>query len=95
MKRLLLIALYCLSASSLHAMETHTIEIHKGAAIDQDALDLELIEKAKSGSLEELNNLIEKGADIDKQDNYDRTALIWACYNGQEEVAKLLIEKGA
>lgn len=42
-----------------------------------------------------LNFLIEKGADINRQDFYGWTALHWACANEQFDVVKILIEKGA
>ena len=40
--------------------------------------------------------LLEKGADLESQDQYDgRTLLLWAAKNGHEAVVKLLLEKGA
>jgi len=39
--------------------------------------------------------LLEKGADVDEQDNYKWTALTWAVKKSQVEVAKALVAKGA
>lgn len=39
--------------------------------------------------------LIEAGADINAQDNYDNTALIWASGTGQLDVVKHLLQNGA
>ncbi|KAI9888491.1 MAG: hypothetical protein M1814_006882 [Vezdaea aestivalis] len=39
--------------------------------------------------------LLDKGADIEAKDNYERTALHLAAENGHEAVVKLLLEKGA
>ena len=40
--------------------------------------------------------LLKKGAELESKDEeYDRTPLIWAAKNGHERVVKLLLEKGA
>jgi ankyrin repeat protein len=39
--------------------------------------------------------LIEKGANVNAQDGFGMTSLMWASYNGDVELVKLLLEKGA
>jgi ankyrin repeat protein len=39
--------------------------------------------------------LINKGVDIDSQDNYGTTALMFACGLGNEEFVRILLERGA
>ncbi|KAI9794399.1 MAG: hypothetical protein M1816_005468 [Peltula sp. TS41687] len=39
--------------------------------------------------------LLEKTVQLDAQDQFSRTALMWAARNGYEVIAKLLLEKGA
>ena len=38
--------------------------------------------------------LLERGAQVDLQNNYGQSSLIFASDNGQTEVVKLLIERG-
>ncbi len=67
-----------------------------GTVVRKDKkLGLELIEKVKSGSINDIKLLIEKGADVNTGTRFGWTALIWACRNGRTKVAELLIEKGA
>ncbi len=71
--------------------------ISAGGMIVKEAqkLGLELIEKAKSGSIEDIKLLINKGADLNRKDDHGNTALMWACEEYYTEIAELLIEKGA
>lgn len=39
--------------------------------------------------------LIEKGANVNAKDGFGMTSLMWASYNGNVELVKLLLEKGA
>jgi ankyrin repeat protein len=54
--------------------------------------DFKLIEASKKGDLEDVNRLIDAGADVDAEDG---EALISAVHNGHLEIVKRLIEAGA
>ena len=54
-----------------------------------------LHEAAKTGNLDEVTGLIEKGATVDVKDENGNTALYIAVGQGHKEVAQLLIMKGA
>jgi uncharacterized protein len=54
-----------------------------------------LIEAAKQGDLKQVQELLEKGADINTKDKDGMTALMVACLNGHAEVVKDLLAKGA
>ncbi len=62
---------------------------------DQQALNGQLIEAAISGDVAKLTSLIAAGADADTANNVGDTALIWAAYLDNIEIAKLLLEAGA
>lgn len=49
----------------------------------------------KHGYLEVVSLLLEKGAAVNKKDNFGATALIYASENGQVDVVSLLLAKGA
>jgi ankyrin repeat protein len=68
--------------------------IKKGANI-ADELNSDLFNNAKWGDPKKIKLLLEKGAEVNAQDNSGRTALIIAAWNGHEEVCKLLIAQGA
>jgi ankyrin repeat protein len=53
-----------------------------------------LIEAACKGDLRQVQELLEKGADINAK-NCDQTALTAAARGGNLEIVKLLMEKGA
>jgi ankyrin repeat protein len=55
----------------------------------------EVIKVAKKGDLARVQQLIESGVDINATDRRNLTALMWASSNGNIEIARLLIEKGA
>ena len=49
-------------------------------------------ELVKTGTLEEVNNAIKAGADVNAQDEYDMTPLMYAAWNNQNpEIIKLLL----
>ena len=50
---------------------------------------------AEFGAAKKLNELIDAGADIDESDEVGKTALWIACRNGEYELARILIERGA
>ncbi|KAE9546613.1 hypothetical protein FO519_010175, partial [Halicephalobus sp. NKZ332] len=50
---------------------------------------------AKGGHIECVRTLVMKGADINHQDHYGRTALHGAAKDGNYEIAKFLVENGA
>ena len=56
---------------------------------------MDLIDYVKLGNLTKVQELIAQNVDLNIQDEYGYTALIWAaCYN-KPEIVKLLVEAGA
>ena len=55
----------------------------------------QLLQFARTGNLEGVRKLIEAEVDVNYQNKAGNTALIWAIGWGKDEVAKLLIKKGA
>jgi len=53
-----------------------------------------LIEAAKKGDVAAVNKALEGKVDIDARQN-NATALMWAAHNGHDDVAEILINKGA
>ena len=49
---------------------------------------------AGNGHLEIVKILAENGANIDAENKYDNTPLIWAALNGHFEVVRFLQDKG-
>lgn len=59
-------------------------------------INQDLINASKTGNVEEVKILLEKGADTNHRDDNSRlTSLLYASRNGYIEIVKLLIEKGA
>ena len=54
-----------------------------------------LIDAADAGKIKTVAKLLEKGADVNEQDEDGKTARMNAAYWGYTKVVKLLIEKGA
>jgi Zn-dependent protease with chaperone function len=54
-----------------------------------------LMTAASENDLEQIEILIEEGADVNEQSEFGSTALDWAIIDGQMEAAELLLEKGA
>ena len=54
-----------------------------------------LIEAAKKGDLEKVKPLLDNGAQVNHQDQYGMTALLWASINGHADVVgRLLAQEG-
>ena len=61
-----------------------------------DALDDELLSAAKTGDSALVENLLDRGADIEARDNnHGRTALMLASGRGEVVVVKTLLDHGA
>jgi hypothetical protein len=54
-----------------------------------------LVDAAAKGNTQELQELINKGTPVNGLDKFGHSALTEACYGGQTQVVKLLLEKGA
>jgi ankyrin repeat protein len=61
----------------------------------QKYLDMMLLDAAKAGWKEGVENRINEGADVNAKGYNGSTALMLAAYNGHTGVCHLLIEKGA
>jgi ankyrin repeat protein len=55
----------------------------------------DLAKAVSKGSFNDIQALVEKGADINAQDKYGYTPLLHALKNKQEQITKFLVEKGA
>ena len=64
-------------------------------ALTQDQKDEQLLNAAEAGDLEEIQILLEAGANIDAVNLCGLTALIWAAENGHTDVVVQLIAAGA
>ena len=56
------------------------------------AEDLELILATDRGNMLEVEALLKKGANVNAVFSNGMTSLILACYNGNSDIAKILIE---
>lgn len=54
-----------------------------------------LLGAAEKGEVSKVCTFLEKGADINVRDEYDRTPLMLAAYGGHTEVVKILLGSGA
>ncbi len=68
------------------------LSVLTGAAL---ATGQELMNAARRGDLEAVERLLDGGAEVDSTDRYGSTALAAAAVNGQREVVRLLLERGA
>ena len=59
------------------------------------AQDQALIEAAKKGDLKQVQELLEKGADVNAKGMFGQTALMEAANKGHLEVVRLVLKKGA
>ena len=54
-----------------------------------------LLKAIEESNLEDVQSFIDKGAELNTKDEFDRTPLMIAAYNGDEEIVSFLLEKGA
>lgn len=59
------------------------------------AMDKELLDACKEGNIEEVQRLVEAGADLSTKDGSGLTALHLAAWNGHTKTAAVLLEHGA
>ena len=64
----------------------------RSSILDKNML---LLEACKDGKTENVTMLLEKGADVNAEDDYGITALMCASENGHTEIVSMLLEKGA
>ena len=57
--------------------------------------DLGAIEAIRNGNLANLEAALDNGADVNFADHYGQTVLVWAAYTGTNEMAELLLARGA
>jgi len=75
-----------------HAMSIEVAELLLNAGAD--IKDASLADAVAHGSIEFIQYLLEKGADLEKDNSDDLTPLMEAAKRGREDVVKLLIEYG-
>ncbi|MBS4211537.1 ankyrin repeat domain-containing protein [Bacillus sp. FJAT-49825] len=63
--------------------------------VEADSMKEQFFKAVEKGNIAEINNLINKGVNINSQDGLGRTAIMIAAYANDVETAKALIEKGA
>ncbi len=63
-------------------------------AFAQD-INSELKAAAQNGQSEEVQALLDSGADVDAKDENEMTALMWAAFGGDIDTVKVLLERGA
>ena len=63
--------------------------------VKQDNLNSQLVEAAILGNMQQVKQLIAKGADVNARNRSGDIALIRAAEDGYTEICKLLISKGA
>ncbi len=67
----------------------------EGAQVSDPTIDAQLIEAARSGELDAVDELLDQGASVTARDSSDATALVAAAYGDHVEVAQRLIDAGA
>ena len=58
-------------------------------------VNVNLLDAARDGDLQTVENLLKSGCDVNQKDKYDETALIKAIMNGKLDIAKILLQNGA
>jgi ankyrin repeat protein len=76
-------------------IETDTIEPEDEKESDEAALSARLLNAAQDGPLNEVRDLLDQGANVDCQNRYGYTPLLWAVQRGNLAKIHLLLEKGA
>jgi 2-iminobutanoate/2-iminopropanoate deaminase len=66
-----------------------------GACGDKEDVNTALLKAAEEGNAGKVNELLEKGADVNSMDEYNRSPLMLAAYNGHSKVVDSLIKAGA
>ena len=61
----------------------------------QEMLNDQLIKAAKTGKLDQINALIQQGAQAGSRDVTGVTPLMWASYNGNKDIVEALLKAGA
>ncbi len=56
---------------------------------------MNLIDYVKLGNITKIQELIDQGADLNMQDEYGYTPLIWAVSYSKYDIVKLLLDAGA
>ncbi len=85
-----------MAVSSLTNLSAMNGPIKRAKKVDQDTLNKAFLKRiTDNGSLAEIQDLIDQGADLNTQSIDGATALIWAIYKGRFDVWQLLIENGA
>lgn len=60
-----------------------------------EAIDNALLAAAKTGDVSTVRRLLANQAAVEATDRYGNTPLVWACINGHEDVARVLLAYGA
>ena len=76
--------LFLVLAVSLVVTSCSSVDVNKG-----------LLTAAEKGEVSKVRTLLEKEADVNVKDEFDRTALMLAAFGGHTEVVKVLLEAGA
>ncbi|MEE8525841.1 MAG: ankyrin repeat domain-containing protein [Thermoanaerobaculia bacterium] len=58
-------------------------------------MEMKIVEAAKSGARETVEQLLAAGGDVDEQDEHGWTALCWAAGKGDAATVELLLARGA
>jgi len=65
------------------------------AGADASDKNAQLLQAAKEGNLQNVQILLDKGANVNSKDNYGYPALYFAAQNGHTEIVKIMLKKGA
>ena len=57
--------------------------------------DLGAIDAIRNGNIANLEAALDNGADVNFADHYGQTVLVWAAYTGTNEMAEMLLARGA
>jgi ankyrin repeat protein len=80
------------SCSPCEEKETQEVDAEPTPVHDVNNMETLLIKAAQDGQLEEVQNLLKKGANINALDKGCDTALIWVCYMGHYDIAVELLK---